>query len=290
MISNCDEQIMTNLPATDDSFLKGKPEPTPRLADIFTAEGASALSPLGGVVLVASLLGHNHSHIHRPDAHDNEHDLNGEFWKRHRAYDNIMLNIALTLPSHLRLPNNIGDLNVVFCNMGIHTSTIGLHQAAILKAEINKVPSKIVTESKRRCLVAADQVSSILKLICHMDLSGVSSPRSSIEMYCLLTVIIWFQMNPFMAFCIYSAARVFTQYLKSNPHDLTVQSSLEFVLNALNALKNKIPVCESFLAQLDVDIEGLGIQFENLTKPAAASVGVFLPCVHSRCLARHTIR
>lgn len=165
---------MVNLPASEEAFMQNKPESTPRLDDALLGDGISSLSSIGGVVLMASLLGRNLSHLHRPDEQDREHDLNGEFWKRHRAYDNILLNIALSLPSHLRLPAGIGDPNVIFCNLGLHTATICLHQAAIFKAEKNKLPGQIITESKRRCIVAADQTSSLLKMICHTDLSGVS--------------------------------------------------------------------------------------------------------------------
>jgi hypothetical protein len=38
------------------------------------------------------------------------------------------------------------------------------------------MPSQIVTESKRRCLVAANQISSIMKMISHIDLTIVSLP------------------------------------------------------------------------------------------------------------------
>lgn len=165
---------MTNLPATEEAFIKSKPLRTLRLADVLAGDGTSTLSPFGSVVLLASLLGRNLTHLHRPDPQDNDYDLNGEFWKRHRSYDNILLNIALQLPSHLRLPAGMNDPNVIFCNMCIHTSTICLHQAAIFKAEKNKMPDQIITESKRRCIVAADQISSIMKLISHIDLTRVS--------------------------------------------------------------------------------------------------------------------
>lgn len=63
-----------------------------------------------------------------------------------------------------------------------------------------------------------------------------------------------------MSFCLYIAARVFVQYLKSRPDDSTVYSSLQFVISALNAMKAKNPLTESFLVQLDVDLEGTGIR------------------------------
>ena len=67
------------------------------------------------------------------------------------------------------------------------------------------------------------------------------------------------QMNPFMAFCLYVAARVFVQYLKSRPDEEHIRSSLQFLLRAMQALKRKNPLTESFLVQLDVDLEGAGM-------------------------------
>jgi len=70
-------------------------------------------------------------------------------------------------------------------------------------------------------------------------------------------------MNPFISFCLYVAARVFVQYLKSRPDDSQTGDSLRFLLSAMHALKKKNPLTESFLVQLDVDLEGLGSQNET---------------------------
>ena len=66
-------------------------------------------------------------------------------------------------------------------------------------------------------------------------------------------------MNPFTAFCLYVSARVFVQFLKKVPDDQEVRTSLDFLLNAMHALKRKHPLTESFLAQLIVDMEGNGL-------------------------------
>ena len=66
-------------------------------------------------------------------------------------------------------------------------------------------------------------------------------------------------MNPFISFCLYVAARVFVQYLKPRPNDSQVRSSLQFLLSAMHAIKRKNPLTESFLVQLDVDLEGAGL-------------------------------
>ena len=203
-------------------------------------------------MVLACMFGRNIPHLHRPEPGDNDHDLTGGYWQRHRALDNILLHFALSMPSHLRLTVATTDPNVIFCNMAIHTATICLHQAAIFKAEKNKMPEQIATECKRRCILAADQISNIMKMISHLDLSIVSQQQDVGHSVMLNQT----QMNPFMAFCVYVAARVFIQYLKFRPNDSAARSSLQFAFSSLQALKDKNPLAESFIAQLDLDIGG----------------------------------
>ena len=169
---------MTNLPASEVAFNTSQPEPTLPLSEALTGDGASSLSSFAGVVLLACMFGRNLTHLHRPNPEDKDSDLNGEFWKRHRTLDNILLNIALSLPSHLRLPDGLHNSNIIFCNMNIHTSTICLHQAAIFKADKNRMPAQISAESKRRCIIAADQITTIMKMSSHVDLATVRHPRT----------------------------------------------------------------------------------------------------------------
>jgi hypothetical protein len=170
-----DEQdILTNLPASDSAFITGKSEPTGQLSDILNGLGTDTISSFAGVILLATLYGRNLTHLHRPGDNDNDHDVNGEFWKRHRNLDNILLNVALSMPAAIRLPASLNDPNAIFCNMNLHTAAICLHQAAIFKADKHQLPAQISAESKRRCIVAADQVTNIMKMISHLDLSLVS--------------------------------------------------------------------------------------------------------------------
>ena len=166
---------MTDLPAFEESFLKSMPRQAPRLADVMSGEGIAALSPFAAIVILTCFFGRNLVHLQRPGPQDNDGDLNGEFWKRHRFYDNLLLHTALSMPDHLRLPTGIGDPNVIFWNMGLHAAAICLHQASIFKAEKNRMADSIVVESKRRSVVAADQIASTMRMISHMDLSLVSA-------------------------------------------------------------------------------------------------------------------
>jgi hypothetical protein len=172
-----ERDIMTNLPASDDAFDMSRPEQTQPLQDAMNPSGANKLSSFGGIVLMACLFGRNLTHLHRPDVDDRDNDLNGEFWKRHRNMDNVLLNTSLCLPSHLKLPSGLTSPNIVFTNMCIHTSTICLHQAAIFKADKNKLPASVSAESKVRCITAANETASIMRMISHMDLSAVSIPH-----------------------------------------------------------------------------------------------------------------
>ena len=81
-------------------------------------------------------------------------------------------------------------------------------------------------------------------------------------------------MNPFLAFCLYVAARVFVQYLKFRPKDEQMTSSLQFLLAAMHALKRKNPLTESFLVQLDVDLEGMNIDIGHQRVSDAAKARI----------------
>ncbi|CAK7216412.1 hypothetical protein SEUCBS140593_002860 [Sporothrix eucalyptigena] len=238
-----ERDISTVLPSSEEAFEMSRPEASIPLHDAMCPAGIGQLTPFAGIILMACLFGRNLTHLHRPDSDDKDNDLNGEFWKRHRNLDNILLNTLLGLPAQLKLPAGLRNPNVVFTNMCIHTSTICLHQAAIFKAENNSLDESVSPESKIRCISAANEIASIMRMASHVDLST---------------------MNPFISFCLYVAARVFVQYLKSRPDESQAADSLTFLLTAMGALKRRNPLTESFLVQLDVDLEALGERIPKL--------------------------
>lgn len=151
-------------------------EPTISLAEALTPDGARNLSPFAGVILSATLFGHNFVHLHKSGPNERPDDpINGEFWKRHRKMDNVLSNTFMFLPDHLRLPGNIRNMNVVFLHMNIHASSICLHQAAILTAEKHSLEKSVADSSRARCLLAAEEISNIMRLVCHVDKSLVMS-------------------------------------------------------------------------------------------------------------------
>ncbi|KAF2211596.1 hypothetical protein CERZMDRAFT_106468 [Cercospora zeae-maydis SCOH1-5] len=234
-----ERDILTNLPADEDAYELSRPARTMSLSGSMEPQATPSLTPFAGVIVMACLFGKNLTHLHRPDVDDREGDLDGNFWRRHRNIENMLLNIALGLPDPLRLPAGLNNANTVFMNMSIHTSTICLHQAAIFKAEKNRMPARIAAECKVRCVTAAAEIANVMRQISHLDLAA---------------------LNPFISFCLYVAARVFVQYLKARSRDAQVRASLQFLLSAMHAIKRKNPLTESFLVQLDIDLESARLE------------------------------
>ncbi len=92
-------------------------------------------------------------------------------------------------------------------------------------------------------------------------------------------------MNPFVPFCLYIAARVLIQYVAMQPHDDDAKSSVKFLLSAIAVMKPTNPLADSFLVQLDVELEGIG--FEAPAKKTRSYAGkqqcmVSHPCYQPR--------
>jgi hypothetical protein len=67
-------------------------------------------------------------------------------------------------------------------------------------------------------------------------------------------------MNAFLPFCVFVATRVFVQHVKRQPNDHDIASSVRFLLSAMTALQAMNPLAASFLVQLDVELEGTGLE------------------------------
>jgi len=80
---------------------------------------------------------------------------------------------------NLPLPLRTVKPGVVFANMCIHTSAICLHQAAIFKVDKHRLPASVSHESRVRCLTAAAEIASIMRMISHLDLGTFSSTCQS---------------------------------------------------------------------------------------------------------------
>ncbi|KAB8206033.1 fungal-specific transcription factor domain-containing protein [Aspergillus parasiticus] len=232
-------EAMTNLPASEEAFITGESEPTAPLSDVLDGERLSTLSPFASIAFVSCIFGRITNHLRLPQSQDDDDYSTGGFWQRHRSCDEILLHFALTMPTHLRLPIGIGDPNIIFCNIALHTAVICLHQAAIFKAEWNNITEYPIVESRLRCSAAAHQILEVIKMVGPINMGKV---------------------NPFVSFCLYVAARVYIQHLKLHPEDTEAHSAFQFFRSVIHTLKTTNPLAESFLFQLDVDSEGGSFQ------------------------------
>ncbi|KAG4025268.1 hypothetical protein MFRU_062g00210 [Monilinia fructicola] len=234
-----EQKIKTNLPCSNDAFDLGIEEKTCSLADALTPEGASTISSFAGVVLSACLFGQNTEHMFKSGPSEGTNDVaNGEFWKRHRKMDNVLSSTFMFLPDNLRLPAGLRDPNIVFFHMNIHCSTICLHQGAVLTAERENISHSFIKQSEARSLMAAEEITNLMRLVSHLDASKMSS---------------W------IGFCLYVASGVILQDVRKDKPNPQSASNLEFMVAAMKAVGKKHVIAKHFAAQLELEIGTQGI-------------------------------
>ena len=91
-----------------------------------------------------------------------------------------------------------------------------------------------------------------MRLTSHVHVSAVSDS-------CPCCTSLTIKSHPFISFCLYVAARVFSHAYKKQRNDDSLRRNLDFLLNAMQAHRRKNPLTESFLVQLTVDLEAAGI-------------------------------
>ncbi|KAJ5813643.1 uncharacterized protein N7503_000393 [Penicillium pulvis] len=224
-------QVMTTLPAFEQSFLENKPQLTLQLYEILTSEDLSSLSSLAYVCVSASLLGRSLSHIRRIQTYGNYCGLDEQYSKQHQSYYDVPIRILQRLPMHLRLSSSMHDTNVIFANLCVHASTIWYHQQAIFSSKTCRVLDWYMMENHHRCLLAASQISSLTRMIGNFDL---------------------LKCNTFVPFPLFLAARVFVLHLDSQPNDPTIRSLLQYLVSILKIMKSSNPSAGMFLSRLNV--------------------------------------
>ena len=139
--------------------------------------GISKLSPFAASLMLSALCGRTVSHIHRVDPDEDGDDSDSVFWKRHRRLDNVLLDCLQHLPERMHLHSAVQNPNIVMIHINIHTSTICLHQTALEKTDRSSTgaPSNLIAESKQRCLIAAENVATLMRVIAPEVMAHVSS-------------------------------------------------------------------------------------------------------------------
>jgi hypothetical protein len=151
-------QIITTLPASEQSFLESKPQRTLQLCETFASEDVSTLLSLAYVCVSASLLGRSLSHICRIQTFGKDSGLDEHYREEHHSYDDIPIRILQGPPRHLQLSSSMNDINIVFANLCVHASTIWYRQKAIMSGKMCRVLDWYMMGNDHRCLLAASQM------------------------------------------------------------------------------------------------------------------------------------
>lgn len=212
---------------------------TPTLEEVYSGTGVAGLSAFAGVVVTASFLGKNVALVNDAGPSPGAQRLDGEVWRKHRALDKAMLDFSMSLPSSLRLPGGMSDNNVILLNVTLLSATIGLHKSAVIRAEVNGVLASYSNQSKMRCIAAAQEIASIMRLLSHRDFRTAS---------------------PFIFHNLAIAAGVVVQYLRVRPDDETAQDNLDFFVNFMQSLSTHSRLTDTFLVHLEDDIFRAGVR------------------------------
>ena len=148
--------------------------------------------------MLSNLCGRTVSHIHRvdPDEDGNEPDV--VFWRRHRRLDKVLLDCLQHLPERMKLHSAVQNPNIVMIHMNIHSSIICLHQTALERNDqtTGGSPGNSISESRQRCLTAAENIATLLRVVGPEIMAHVSTfcytaiisvPTASSRMFCLST-------------------------------------------------------------------------------------------------------
>ncbi|KAK9242833.1 fungal-specific transcription factor domain-containing protein [Lipomyces tetrasporus] len=234
-----ENNIATDLPASEAAFESGVEEPTFSLAAALNPTSANSdvkLAEFSGFILAVVMFGRCHTHLHFGVSTTGVFGtVLPDFFERFRYLDNALDNIMHSLSLDITRP--IGPLSPQRARliMSIHASSICLHQATVFRTRTSPAYQSEFEASQQRCLQAASEITEIIQDCSHFDVTAFDACTS---------------------FCVYIAARCFVQALRTSTNEIDPdkRARLDFLLIALDNMKVDIPIAQSFLLQLEVDL------------------------------------
>lgn len=154
-------KVFTLLPASEEAFQNGTPEPTTTLRDALRKIDTTP-STYGARVMAASLFYQASKTAPQPNSDSQEDD---EYCQRLQGIDHGLSALADMLPANLQLPQNSACQHAVFVNILIHTATMCLHKTAAQKAKCLQGPEAelLARESHNRMFAAAVKVLDVFQ-------------------------------------------------------------------------------------------------------------------------------
>ncbi|KAI8653948.1 Zn(2)-C6 fungal-type domain-containing protein [Fusarium sp. Ph1] len=238
-----EKDIETRLPSSDEAFEMGTNEATPWLIDAL--QGIMVYSPFAGKVLTAYTFYRTLEHTFRSFPNDNIEDIaNGPYWTRQRSIDADLSNMILYLPESLRLPQCGWNRSAIVVNVGIHTSVICIHRAALAKIRELGLPADLFASSRLRLLPSAEQILNALKST--GDVEGAMTDHLLV-------------FSAYLASLIFLEDYMETQYMQSEQH-------LQYLVGAMAHAGEKDPFSRSLAIQLAFGMRQVGMDSSILDR------------------------
>ncbi|KAK9463551.1 uncharacterized protein V1516DRAFT_645005 [Lipomyces oligophaga] len=235
--------IVTGLSSSEEAFETGNKE-SPLMIDDCLAPNSrnkfpQSLSPFAAKILIIVIIARIHKHLHRGErAAAKSAQQPPEFYERFHSLDNLIHQIVLKLPDRLKRSFGAISPEIAQLHMTIHASVICLHQATVLRSWNDSSKVNELESSKQRCMQASSEMAEVMRQCSHFGAS---------------------MFDAFQAFCLYISARCFIQALRMDRQaaGMATRAQLDFMLTALDNIKESLPVSQCFLLQLEVDMSNL---------------------------------
>lgn len=243
--------VQTNLPANELNYQQGISETTCSITSAMNPSSCKYIknmSPFCSKVVVTMMLGRVYRHLHRGDNGTSEYlAKHSDFFERFRVLNNMIHTFVLLLPNDLKQPSGgESSLQVAQLHMTIHSTLICLHQATVVRGSQSPKLQEEVDSSTSKCLQSAAEITRVIQNISHIESA---------------------LLDPYQAFCIYIGARCFIHALGTSPLIVneSAKAQLDFLLTALDNMKEDVIIAQSFLLQLEIDMANLFSEDDKVT-------------------------
>jgi hypothetical protein len=170
------QQILTDLPCSDEAFVFGLSEPTQTLQDALENGLSPVTSAFAAFVVQASILRRNVQHASTVANNTEMSEAQKtKFWEQHHLLDNLITIILMSRSENIRLSGTAPNPLLIKFASGMHAFTLSLHQTAIKFARKYGADKSQIARSATRCRQKADEIIDLIRSIAHIDHKKVSS-------------------------------------------------------------------------------------------------------------------
>lgn len=168
--------ITTLIPA-HDSYVNASSRSL-TLKDALTLPATWVLSPYQGMVVVANICVCCLTHVKQLASERLLDGFSYDFWTEHHHLDDTIQYASTNSLAHLVAANFVNEPNVLSLNIILQATIICLHQAVIAKAGRSNTSPRQIPRSEDRCMKAATELSTMMRLVTQANIVKVSPSAS----------------------------------------------------------------------------------------------------------------